>query len=138
MKLCSNTFLIIIVGFFSFLIISCQPDDPDSEPLDRDKFIGTWTCSETQGPTYTVVITESASNQNEILLANYHSLGQNEKAKGAVSGFSLTIPEQPLCNGDYEVKGSGLMATSKKTISMQYTSMSGGPTDTITATYTKQ
>lgn len=139
MKTFRSIFITFFIALFSFFLFSCDPDtDPDDDPNPREKFIGSWTCVEASQLTYTVVITASSTNENQIYLANFHSLGQNEKALGAIAGYSVTIPEQPMCNGDYIVKGSGLMAASKKTISFQYIVTSGTQTDTINATYTKQ
>lgn len=119
-------------------MISCEPDDPDDDPAARSKFVGNWICVESSQLTYSVVISESASNDYEVFLANFHHLGVNEKAVGAIAGYTITIPEQLMCDGDYIVKGSGIMAANQKTISFQYVATGGATTDTIHATYTKQ
>jgi len=131
--------LMFFAASFSFILFSCEPDNPDNPDANaRQKFIGTYTCVEQSQLSYTVVISASETNASEVNLENFHHLGINEKAKGAIAGYSVTVPEQPLCSGDYIVKGSGLMSASEKSISFQYTVSSGVTTDTINATYTKQ
>jgi len=139
MKSLRQLILSVVLVFGSLILFSCDPDtDPDNNGNAREKFIGSWTCVEASQITYTVVISASTTNESEILLANFHTLGQNEKAIGSVAGYSVTIPEQPMCSGDYIVKGSGLMGANQKTISFQYIVTSGTSTDTINATYTIQ
>jgi hypothetical protein len=130
-------FMIAIMVSF---LTSCEPDEPngDNNGPARDKFIGTWTCVESSNLTYTVKILASSSNESEVLLENFHHLGQNEHAIGSIAGYSITIPEQTMCDGEWDVKGSGLMTANQKTISFQYT-VAGGPNlETVNATYTKQ
>ncbi len=137
---CMRKFFLLFFGLcLAFFFTSCEPDDSDDDiTAARDKFIGTWTCVEASQLTYTVAISGSTTNTSEVLLANFHHLGETEKATGAVAGYSITIPEQFLCNGDYKVKGSGLMGSTQKSIIFQYVVTSGLNVDTINATYTKQ
>lgn len=138
MKHFKHIFLLALYFTSALFMVSCEPDDPDDDPAARSKFVGNWTSVESSQLTYTVVISESASNDYEVLLANFHHLGVNEKAIGSIAGYTITIPEQFMCDGDYTVKGSGIMAANQKTISFQYVASGGATTDTIHATYTKQ
>lgn len=122
-------------------ITSCNPDDPADKPDadEREKFVGTWTCVEQATQlTYTVVISKSTTNQNQILLKNFHHFGDNEYATGIVSGFSLTLPDQWLCNNEWNVKGTGLMGSNRNSITLNYTVTGGANSETIQAIYTKQ
>jgi hypothetical protein len=139
MKTTRNILYAFMAICLSFLVISCEPDDPDDDiTAARTKFVGTWTCVEASQLTYTVVLSESLTNESEVLLANFHHLGQNEKATGSVAGYTITLPEQFMCNGDYKIKGSGIMTANQKSISFQYIVEAGATVDTINATYTKQ
>jgi hypothetical protein len=142
MKTHRYIFMVIAVTVSSFFITSCEPDDPDiTDYSERSKFLGYWTCVESSQLTYTVRVIESPDQQNEVFLINFHNLDngtENEKAIGIIAGYSVTITEQSMCSGDYTVKGNGLMSSNKQSISFQYTSLTGGITDTISATYTKQ
>jgi hypothetical protein len=138
MKIFAKILFPFLAVFFSVLIWSCEPDDPDDDTTDaRLKFISSWTCVEESQLTYTVDITASPTNSSEVFLANFHHLGESEKAIGSIAGYAITIPEQPMCSGEWIVKGSGMMGANEKTISFQYTVAGGPTTDTINATYTK-
>jgi hypothetical protein len=139
MKHIRNILIPALFILFTFVMFSCDPDtDPDDTTNAREKFTGSWTCVEESQLTYTVVISPSSTNENEILLANFHTLGQNEQAVGLIAGYSVTIAEQSMCSGDYLVKGNGLMSANEKNISFQYVVTSGVSTDTVNATYTQQ
>ncbi len=133
-------FAIFIAGIFTFTFNSCEPDNPDDgDPANaREKFIGTWTCVEASQLTYTVVVEADPANETNVFLNNFHSLGSAEKAIGVIAGSSVSIDQQQMCNGDYTVKGNGLMEANQKSIAFSYTVKTGIDTDTITATYTKQ
>jgi hypothetical protein len=142
MKTYRYILMVLAIAVSSFFITSCEPDDPDNPDIsERTKFVGYWTCVESSQLTYTVRVVESPDQANEVFLINFHNLDngtENEKAIGIVAGYSITVTEQLMCSGDYTVKGSGLMSSNKRSISFQYTSFTGGVTDTISATYTKQ
>ncbi len=139
MKTFPKLLFLIFSILLSALIWSCEPDDPDDPDTTdaREKFTGTWTCVEQSQLTYSVVISLSTTNTTEVYLSNFHHFGESEKAIGSVAGFAITLPEQPMCSGEWIIKGSGMMGANEKTIAFQYT-VAGGPTiDTINATYTK-
>lgn len=139
MKTFPKFLFLIFSVLLSVLIWSCEPDDPDDPDTTdaREKFTGTWTCVEQSQLTYSVDISLSTTNTAEVYLSNFHHLGESEKALGSVTGFAITIPEQPMCSGEWIIKGSGMMGANEKTISFQYTVAGGPTTDTINATYTK-
>lgn len=131
----------MLTGICFLFITSCNPDDQNDEPNvdDRNKFVGNWTCVEQETQlTYTVTISKSVTNQNQIFLKNFHHFGDNESATGIVSGYSITLPEQWLCNNEWFVKGSALMGSNQNTITFNYIVKGGVINDTIKAIYTKQ
>jgi len=139
MKTLAKTVFLILTILFSSLIWSCEPDEDDNNNTTntRSKFVSAWRCVEESQLTYTVEITESTTNTSEVYLGNFHHLGESERALGSIAGYAITIPEQPMCSGEWIVKGSGMMGANAKTISFQYI-VTGGPTsDTINAIYDK-
>ena len=103
---------------------SCAKDD-DTEPSapgsDRDKFLGTWLCSETvqNGPTtvFTIKI-ESQGSEDTIRIINFNNLGNPYAAYALISGSSMVIPAQQITQVD--IAGSGLYNNQGKII-MNYT-----------------
>ena len=132
---------IINFTFFSILFLtSCNKDAAPVDPAldDRDKYIGTWTCVETPAAkvSYTVTISKNPSSSTEVLISNFNILGTDTKPYATISGTSLTIPTQWVCNNTTRVYGSGIMVNEAK-INLQYTVID---TDSAsyTATYSKQ
>lgn len=131
-----SLFLILSLG--SILFISCQKDDPVDEQDARLDYIGQWLCTENGGMTYTVKIHLDSSTQTQIKLYNFHNLGMDEKANGIVTGNSMNIPNQSLCQGTIQLGGSGVMLSNKNSIEFTYTVNDGANLDTIYAVYAKQ
>jgi hypothetical protein len=93
---------VIVIGII-FLISSCEADDVN--PFggdDRDKFIGTWTCSETSETgnqiSYTIKIGKS-QNSAEVWIEGYAAIGFGDTASGIVAGEKISIPSQSPCQG---------------------------------------
>ena len=88
-----------IVYLLSLVIIasiihSCEPDEKE-DPINvnpRDKFLGTWLCTEQNKLTYTVNIVVSPDNSSNVLLKNFHHFGLNEHVVGEISGTTITSP----------------------------------------------
>ncbi len=121
-----------IVLSLTLIFSSCAKDD-DTEPSgpgsDRDKFLGTWLCSETvqNGPTtaFTIKI-ESQGSEDTIRIINFNNLGNPYSAYALVSGSSIVIPAQQITQVD--IAGSGLYNNQGKIV-MNYTA----DADTLTA-----
>lgn len=129
---------ILFLSLFFLLTMSKCTED---EIVDaRDKFTGNWTCYESSkvfGPsTFSVVISKSETNPAQILMQNFYHAGNDEQAYGSVSGNSVNIPKQPICNGDYQLWGSGYMESDTK-ITWLYYSDDGQEIDTVNATFTR-
>lgn len=122
--------------FLTLMISSCAKDDdtgPAAPGSDRDKFLGTWLCSETllNGPTtvFTIKI-ESQGSEDTIRITNFNNLGTPYAAYALVSGSSMVIPAQQITQVD--IAGSGLYNNQGKII-MNYTA----DADTLSAVCTK-
>ena len=140
LNICKKIFIINTVVFsFLFLLTSCEPDDfnDDSSISPRDKFVGTWTCIESSQLTYNVNIRKSSYDSSIVNIYHFHYLGETEYAIGEVAGYTLTIPEQDMCEGSRRVKGNGIMTSNQQSITLNYTISDGIVIDTINATYSR-
>ncbi len=124
---------LMVVSFLA--LSSCE--DPNVTPDDTDvraKYTYTWTCTEEGGMSYPVTISLDASNSSQVLIANFHYFGNNEKAKAIATTNNLTLPSQEVCANT--INGSGTLTNSNK-ITMKYYVNNHSTTDTVNATYTK-
>lgn len=126
--------LFIVASVFS----SCEPVDPDGDNNERDKFIGSWTCTEASRklPAYAVEIAEDPLINENVTLQNFGLLGENAKPYGEVSGDYLTVPSQYTLDNSWEVEGDGVMVTNNS-IDWNYELNDGSTLYQITAVYTK-
>jgi len=131
-------FCALLVG--SFLMTACEPDtNDDVNPTDpRESYQGIWLCTESTSMSYTVDISIDTTNSTQIKLFNFHHLGPEEMAYGIVSGTTVTIPSQTLCQGTITVEGIATMQSNKTTMNFDYYVSDGVTLDTIQAVYTKQ
>jgi hypothetical protein len=140
MKIKSRLLLLLITGLV-ITFISCEDDlfdDPFADPVD--KFLGTWKCNETEVPpdglwVYDVVITRNPQNSTEILISNFNLQGASERAKALITGNSLTIPTQLICDNTIEIKGSGNFRNGE--ITLTYTTLDGADLKSFNAKYFK-
>jgi len=133
--------VIFVLFIFSVVVLSsCLPEDPsDPDPARaRDKFLGTWLCTEENKLSYLVAIVESPDNVNNVLLMNFHHFGQSESVIGEISGSAISLPQQAACQNTWFVNGSGLMSANRNSITFQYSVSDGANSRTVNATYTKQ
>lgn len=115
-------------------LVACEvTDDPDGTDV-RDKYVSTWTCTESGGLSYPVTITLDESNSTQILIANFHYLGAAEKAYAIATTNNITIPSQELCANT--ISGSGTLDNPNK-ITLKYYVNNHSTIDTVNATYTK-
>ena len=111
---------ILLATLFTALIFltGCEKTEPDINSSARDKFIGTWDgqSSGTGGPrNFSLVITASASDPDQILLDNFD--GGTGIVSAIVSGNSFSIPSQSV-SGE-TIQGSG--SYSSATLSFSFT-----------------
>jgi hypothetical protein len=127
---------IIVIGLLFFA--SCADDEeilPDADP--RDKFVGTWTVSETINqvsvPGYTSVVILDTANTSRILISNPNNLGASLSLKAIVAGNSLSIDLQNISG--IPVQGSGTY--SNNSFVLNYTIDEGDGPIPVKSTYTR-
>lgn len=136
-KLTPVFLLIFFAGFFSSCID--EIDDPFADPIE--KYLGSWKASESStlfgpGYVYDVSIARNPSNSTEIMISNFYMQGVNERARALVTGNSLTILEQAICDGSILIKGSGQFSGGR--ITLNYTADDGADLDHVSATYSRR
>ena len=109
------------------MLSACSDEDtPDPTIDDRDKFLGTWSCSETIGSTTTTfpIIITSYGESDSLRLSNFSNYGNTAVALGLVSGKSIVIPNQQIGITLIVVQGSGLYSTqgANEKMTLNYTS----------------
>jgi len=111
---------------------SCKqpPEEPPKDP--REDFVGSFRTnmewvegSSVKVTTYTLTITKSATNANDIIMANINGWGESVRA--TVNGNAFTIPQQTILQ--YGISGSGTLNGNVLTFSTMET-YSGGLTNT--------
>ncbi|MBS4014291.1 MAG: hypothetical protein KGZ97_11125 [Bacteroidetes bacterium] len=132
--------ILLIFGIsLLFSLSSCEIEDVNA----RNKFLGTWKVSELSsyyGPppmTYNVNISASNDDVDEIIISNFFNMGSSEKVYAYVSGNSVTIPSQTICDDSITVSGSGSFRSSSNDISLSYSTNDGAVLDNLSATLTK-
>lgn len=133
-------YLLLLSAITSFLI-SCDPDgtNPPDDTDPRDKFVGSWSCSENSNQmgtsTFTVNISLNTGNSSQIHCANFYQLGTSQKVYAVVAGDNATIPSQSVSG--VSVRGSGSIASNNTKINWNYYVDDGADIDTCTAVFTK-
>jgi hypothetical protein len=128
-KILSALFVLSMLVF-----AACEdPNGPDEGDV-REKYVATWTCTEQGGMTYPVTISLDANNSSQVLIANFHYLGNTEKAYAIATTNNLTLPTQDVCGNT--INGSGTLVTASK-ITLKYYVDNQTTIDTVDATYTK-
>jgi hypothetical protein len=132
-------FLLVICS--SLLIISCAPEDNTSPtPTDvRDKWIGTYTCEETENAsnvtTFDISIRKNTATTDGLIISNFYNIGSQYNLNATLSGTSISINQQTL-NG-FTITGSGTTSGATK-MNFNYSVQAGGNTSTCTAVATLQ
>lgn len=125
---------VITVGFSS-----CEKDEDDPNFDFRDEYVGDWnaqfTSDEFGVQTYTVSISKSDSDADQILIANFYNLGTAESVVVNASDNDLLISSQTV--KDNTIEGTGLSTANYDQINFTYTAFDGAVTDNVTAVYVK-
>lgn len=129
-------FSLVKALFVVFLLQSCstEVDDVFADPVE--KFLGNWKCEEESeiygsGYVFDVVITINPENSSEILIANFYHQGMNERARALVTGNTVTIMEQTICDDTIIIKGSGRYKDGE--VHLEYTANDGADLDHVKA-----
>lgn len=135
-KITLGFLLLFSLGFFA--ACTDEFEDPFADPVE--KYLGTWKATETStvfgpGYVYNVTITRNPSNSTEVLISNFYMQGVQEKARALITGNSLTILEQTICDGSIAIKGNGQFSSGR--ITLNYTAYDGADLDHVSATYTR-
>lgn len=135
-----NKFFIPLLFGIMILFSACEetldilPDNSDP----RDKFIGEWTCSETElrsTEDYTVTIQKNPENSTQVVLKNFGLLGQDAFPYAYITGDKITLPQQNV--NDWTIKNASGELVDDETIEWTYTLNDGGDEEDFAATYTK-
>lgn len=140
MKKYSRLLLFFLLGSLISLS-SCTDEDIDDlfgDPVE--KFLGTWRCEEEGsisggGWNYQVIITRNPDNSAEILIQNFNLQGNSEKARALITGNTMTIPRQNICDDTIEIQGNGTF--SNEEITFSYTTNDGATLESFTGRFYK-
>lgn len=137
-----NNYLKYLTSFGIVLLIalsSCEPDDVNPfNGDDRDKFVGTWSCSETSETgdhiSYTVKIGK-LQNSFEVWIEGFAAIGFGDTAMGIIAGGNITIPSQSPCQG-WIVEGK-IVYQDKDFLTGDHEVKAGGDKINYTAEYSR-
>lgn len=140
MKKYSRLLLFFLLGSLISLS-SCTDEDIDDlfgDPVE--KFLGTWRCEEEGsisggGWNYQVIITRNPDNSAEILIQNFNLQGNSEQARALITGNTMTIPRQNICDDTIEIQGNGTF--SNEEITFSYTTNDGATLESFTGRFYK-
>lgn len=122
-----NSKSVYITLLVTLLFISCtkeEEDDPLNPSADsREKFTGSWLCSETINSSLSTFTIEfvNLGDADSVYIYNFANTGTSQKAVGLVSGNSLTIPNQTIGITPVPVNGTGVLNSSNNKITLNYT-----------------
>lgn len=138
---------IIPLLFIIISLISCQPEDIDNliDNGNNNKYdlSGTWHCSENSTSfglsQFIVVINNSSTIENEIVLTNFYNLGSNTEIIASINNENIIIEKQILFKGqdEEEIWGTGQIINNQK-INFTYYSNDYSVLDTIVAVFNKE
>lgn len=127
------------IAVVAISFIGCTTDENPGPTDDRDKYVGTWSCTELDASnvqsTFTVNISKKTSDSTRIYIGNIGNIGSAYKPEAVVSGNTFSIPSYN--SQGYTVSGSGSYSSSSGKINMNYTVNDGNGSDAFTAVLTK-
>ena len=119
---------IIALGLLALVFVACDPSTTSTSDI-RDPLVGNWTCKETGGQSYQVVVSIAPFEEDKMYFNNLYNLSKNVEV--TILNSTLSIPVQTVAN--FELKGSGTVSNDKKKITLNFTA----DTSSIQATMTK-
>ena len=116
-----KTLTIVAVASILFSACSKENDATPGSTDDRDRFTGSWICTEAGNPSsFTITITKRGA-ADTIRIENFAGYGTNEpQAWALISGNSMTIPFQSITQTSINIKGTGVLNTAGTKITMNY------------------
>lgn len=134
----STKLLLLVFAFIAVAFFSCEPIDDQDTENDRDKFLGSWTCTETNRkvPAYWVEINENPIFLTQVSISNFGQLGNDAKPSATVSGDNISVPNQFCLDDTWEVEGDGVMV-SDDNVDWEFTLNDGSTLFQITAVYAR-
>ncbi len=131
--------LLLFAAIFLIGLPSCEPDEIIPGTGDeRDKFVGTWNCTETTQKgskiSYTVKIGK-AQNSVEVWIEGFAAIGFGDTAIGIIAGGDINIYFQEPCP-DYDVEGT-IIYEDNDFLTGNHEVIAGGDKTNYTAEYTK-
>lgn len=129
-----------LIPICCILIIACYSCELTEDTV-YDTIFDTWKCKESSEEygesTYLVDISQSYSDNTEVILDNFYNLGFGIEVVGNLSGQIISLPVQ-VVDGN-TISGTGNIASDLKRIDFSYTVNDGsGTIDHITAVYTRE
>lgn len=125
----------LLLLLLAVLCYACE-DDKDNV---IDKLPGNWFCEESSSQygaaSYTVEISRSTINDNEIIIDNFYHLGSGNKVSAIVEHSDLEIPEQTVMG--FTFSGRGTVSDEGSKISISYTADDNGGVDNVSAVFTR-
>jgi hypothetical protein len=124
-KLISILTIALVVGL---IFSACKKED------DRDDYVGSYRTNfeytqdgQILAGTYTLTISKSATNVNDLILANINN--SNESVRATVSGNAMTIPQQTI--QQMGISGSGTLNGNVLNFSTQQVETGGVPINIV-------
>jgi hypothetical protein len=150
-KLPVIVFAVALLGFVSACKKDIElPETPDIQSIEevegdvRDRFLGTWTVSETSkllgSRNYQVRIEKDSLYPARVNLYNLYLLGENvDSVRANVSSVlvdAITIPNQQTVQSNNSIGGAGKMIDDNN-ISFDFTVDDGNGIDTVSASFVR-
>ena len=134
---------ILILFFIAAVFAACgkaDENDPNNTNTDnRDVLIGNYTCQETASLNgtsgFTVKITKSTTNNNQIDMDNFYNLGFGKLTVANIYGTNVDIPNQTIVS--FTIQGNG-SAVANNRINLVYSVNDGTSVDSCSAVLIKQ
>jgi hypothetical protein len=117
----------------ALFLASCEKEDdsPENSVDARDKFVRSWSCSETsqtQGTSnYTITISKDVTSSNQIIVKNFYQLGNSTNTIMIVDGNNVVINSQNVSG--HIIAGSGHY-NSSSSLTFDFTADDGITPDT--------
>jgi hypothetical protein len=135
-----NSKFLLAIASFAFFLGSCTSDLIDNGDSDGtvSEITGTWKVDETilSGPSTSYQVTiASGSGDNQIVISNFFNLGKSVAVSCNVTGTSIVIPQQT--SDGYVISGSGVITSTYKQITLNYSADDGNDPFTVTNVLTR-